>query len=220
MKKSLFLISALLFISTAFAQKPKAIVSFYGGVTLPKYSYADAGSGGSSADRKIYQGYCGGMNLMVYEFSREAPGLGLGFGANYFQAGAVNKSPAIVNATEAKNRINYLQGELLLGIKVQSILEVQGGLYISRAMSGQSKVTKTNGTVTTADFKFGTATTDDFNPDDLGLSFNAIINISKVKLGICLHQGLGDIAPQKDIKIRNEIYSITLGFGVGGKGKK
>jgi hypothetical protein len=217
MKKPLFLITALLYISIAFAQKGKATFSFYGGVTLPKYSYVD---GGSSADRKVYQGYCGGINLMVYELSHEVPGLGFGIGANYFQAGGINKSPAIVNAVEAKNRINYFQGEFLIGIKLQSFLELQGGLYIGRAMSGQSKVKKTDGTVTTTDFKFGTATTDDFNPADLGLSFNAIFNISKVKLGICLHQGLGDIAPQKDIKIQNEIYSITLGFGVGGKSKK
>jgi len=217
MKKLLFLITALLFVNAGFAQKGKAAFSFYGGVTLPKYSYAD---GGTATDRKIYQGYCGGINLMVYELSREVPGFGFGLGVNYFQAGAINKSPAIVNAVEAKNRINYIQGELLMGIKVQNFIEIQGGLYIGKAMSGQSKVKKSDGTVTTTDFKFGTATTDDFNPSDLGLSFNAIFNISKVKLGICLHQGLGDIAPQKDIKIRNEIYSITLGFGFGGKSKK
>jgi hypothetical protein len=217
MKKIFFLLTTLLFISIAFAQKGKATFSFYGGVTLPKYSYAD---GGTSTDRKIYQGYCGGINLMIYELNRDIPALGFGFGLNYFQAGGVNKSPAIVNAVESKNRINYLQGELLIGARLKTVVELQGGLYISRAMSGQSKVKKNDGTVPTTDFKFGTKTTDDFNPDDLGLSFNAIFNISKIKLGICLHQGLGDIAPQQDIKIRNEIYSITLGFGFGGKSKK
>ena len=182
MKKCYILIAVLLCTVTIFAQKGEVTFSFYGGATLPKYSYINDGS---SADRKIYQGYTGGLNLMVYNLSKEVPQIGFGFGANYIQAGAVNKSPAILNAVESKNRINYIQGELLMGLKIATFAELQGGLYISKAMNGESKTTFNDNTVTTTDFKFGTKETDDFNPTDLGLSFNAFFNISRVKLGIC-----------------------------------
>ena len=216
MKKYFILIPTLFYIGTTFAQKGKTTISFYGGISLPKYSY---NNGGGSEDRKIYQGYTGGINLMVYDISKEVPGLGFGVGVNYIQAGGINKSPAILNAVESKNRINYLQGEFLTGIKLAKFLEIHGGVYISKAVNGQTKTKYIDNTVITTDLKFGTTSADDFNPYDLGLSFNTFFNISKIKLGFSLHQGLGDIAPQDNIKIRNEIYSVVLGFSLGG-GKK
>jgi hypothetical protein len=154
---------------------------------------------------------------MVYDLSHDSPGIGLGLGVQYVEAGAINKTPSIVGAIDAKNRINYIRSEILMGLKIQEFLEISGGLYLSKAMSGASLVNMTNGTVTTSAFVFGTKTTDDFIPYDLGYGLNVNFNISRIKLGISLHEGFSDIAPQADIKIRNSIYAFTLGLRLGGK---
>jgi hypothetical protein len=214
MKKLIAFLFTIHFSLFVFAQKGSAEFSFYGGVSLPKYSYANAGSSG---DRNVYQGYTGGVTLMVYDLSHDSPGIGLGLGAQYVEAGAINKAPSITGAIDAKNRINYIRTEVLMGLKIQEFLEVSGGLYISKAMSGESIVSLTNGATTTSPLVFGTKITDDFIPYDLGIGFNANFNISRIKLGISLHEGFSDIAPQADIKIRNSIYAFTLGLRLGGK---
>jgi murein DD-endopeptidase MepM/ murein hydrolase activator NlpD len=53
----------------------------------------------------------------------------------------------------------------------------------------------------------------------IGFGINANFNFSRVKLGLSLHEGFSDIAPQTDIKIRNSIYAITLGLRLGGDKK-
>lgn len=214
MKIVILLITTIVFSNSLFAQKGSAEFSFYGGVSLPKYSYANAGSSG---DRNVYRGYTGGVTLMVYELSHDAPGIGLGLGAQYVEAGAINKAPVIVGATDAKNRINYIRAEFLMGLKIQEFLEFLGGLYFSKAMSGESIVNLTNGTATTTALVFGSKVTDDFIPYDLGFGLNANFNISRIKLGLSLHEGLSNISPQKDIKIRNSIYALTIGLRLGGK---
>jgi hypothetical protein len=214
MRTVIFLITTIIFSGSLFAQKGSAEFSFYGGVSLPKYSYVNSGSSG---DRNVYQGYTGGVTLMVYDLSHDSPGIGLGLGVQYVEAGAINKTPSIVGAIDAKNRINYIRSEILMGLKIQEFLEISGGLYLSKAMSGASLVNMTNGTVTTSAFVFGTKTTDDFIPYDLGYGLNVNFNISRIKLGISLHEGFSDIAPQADIKIRNSIYAFTLGLRLGGK---
>lgn len=157
---------------------------------------------------------------MQYKISHESPGLGLGIGLDFVQAGAINKQPAIVGAIQSKNRLTYIRTEVLFGAKMHDFLEIKGGLYLAKAISGESVLTKTSGTTTTTPFIFGTKSTDDFIPFDIGLGFSADFNIvSGIKLGLSLHQGLSDIAPQTRIKIRNSIYSITLGVRLGGDKK-
>lgn len=213
MKKTLIVISTFLMIAQSNAQKGGTELTIKGGVTLPKYSYAYSGG---SEDRSVYQGFTGGITLMQYKISRESPGLGLGLGIDYVQAGAINKQPAIAETIDAKNRISYIRSEFLLGAKLQKFLELTGGLYFAKAIGGESIVTKTGGITTTTAFNFGDKSTNDFIPFDIGFGINANFNISKVKIGLSLHEGLSDIAPQTDIKIRNSIYSITLGLRLGG----
>jgi hypothetical protein len=216
MKKTLIVISTFLMIAQSNAQKGGTELTIKGGITLPKYSYLN---GGSSEDRSVYQGITAGITLMQYKISRDNPGLGFGLSIDYLQAGAINKQPAIAGAVEAKNRITYIRTTGLFGAKIQNFLEISGGLYLAKAISGESVVTKTGGATTTTAFSFGDKSTYDFIPFDLGYAINANFNISKVKIGLSLHEGLSDIAPQTDIKIRNSIYSITLGLRLGG-GKK
>lgn len=217
MRIPILLTAFLLISSSLFAQKGSAEFTFLGGVSLPKYSYTNAGSSG---DRSVYQGYTGGVTLMVYELSHDAPGIGFGLGVQYVQAGAINKSPAIVGAVDAKNRINYVRTEFLMGVKIQEFLELTGGLYFSKATSGESIILMTNGTTNTTNFVFGDKTTSDFIPYDLGYGLNVNFNISRIKLGISLHEGFSDIAPQTDIKIKNSMYAFTLGLRLGGKKSK
>ncbi len=87
---------------------------------------------------------------------------------------------------------------------------------MAKAISGESVVTKTGGATTTTPFSFGDKSTYDFIPFDIGFGVNANFNISKVKIGLSLHEGFSDIAPQTDIKIKNSIYAITLGLKIVG----
>lgn len=216
MKKTLIVISTFLMIAQSNAQKGGTEFTIKGGITLPKYSYVNAGS---AEDRSVYQGFTGGITLMQYKINREIPGIGVGIGIDYVQAGAINKQPAIVGAIDAKNRISYIRSEFLLGAKLQEFLELTGGLYLAKAIGGESIVTKTGGASTTTAFNFGDKTTNDFIPYDIGFGINANFNISRVKIGLSLHEGLSDIAPQADIKIRNSVYAITLGLRLGGDKK-
>jgi hypothetical protein len=216
MKKTLIVISTFLMIAQSNAQKGGTEFTIKGGVTLPKYSYVKTGG---SEDRSVYQGFTGGITLMQYKINRESPGIGIGIGVDYVQAGAINKQPAIVGAIDAKNRITYIRSEFLLGAKLQEFLELTGGLYLAKAIGGESIVTKTGGVTTTTAFNFGDKSTNDFIPFDIGFGINANFNISRVKIGLSLHEGLSDIAPQTDLKIRNSIYAITLGLRLGGDKK-
>lgn len=217
MKKKLLLIICISSFFKIYAQQPQVEFSIKGGVTLPEYSYV---GNGTTERRSLYQGFTGGVTVMLYKLNREIPELGLGIGVDYVQAGAINKQPAIVGAVQAKNRITYVRGQVLLGAKVQRFLEIKGGLYFAKAISGESVITNTNGATTTTPFIIGEKVTDDFIPFDLGLGMIADFNInSKIQLGFSIHQGLSDIAPQTDIKINNSIYAITLGMKLGGRKK-
>lgn len=217
MKKKLLLIICISSFFKIYAQQGQVEFSIKGGVTFPEYSYV---GNGTTERRSLYQGFTGGVTVMLYKINREIPELGVGIGVDYVQAGAINKQPTIVGAVQAKNRITYVRGQVLLGAKMQHFLEIKGGVYLAKAISGESVITNSAGAITTTPFIFGEKKTDDFIPFDLGLGLIVDFNInSKIQLGFSLHQGLSDIAPQTDIKINNSIYAITLGIKLGG-GKK
>ena len=194
--------------SGSFAQRYKSTFKILAGVTLPKYSV----SGGTGDNKKVFMGYTAGVLLSSYKEN-----IGLNFGLNYIQAGAINPTPAIAGATQSKNRLTYLSGDAMLGFKLVSTinLEIFGGGYLAKLLSGTYDVTMTTGSNQKGDFKIGTKKTDDFIPLDLGLKFGMCFNIKKVSIGISLQQGLSDIAPQDDIKIRNQVYAFTLGYRFG-----
>ena len=189
---------------SSFAQKSKTSFKILAGVSLPKYSV----SGGTGDNKKINRGYTTGILVSSYKDA-----IGLNFGLNYIQAGAVNPTPAIAGATKSKNRLNYLSGDILLSYKLESTinLEIFGGSYLAKLLKGNYDVSMTTGSNQKGDFKIGTKTTDDFIPLDLGVKFGMCFNIKRVSIGITLQQGFSDIAPQKDIKIHNQIYAFTLG---------
>ncbi len=208
MKKLVLITFCIIVTSGSFAQKFKSAFKILAGVTLPKYSV----SGGTGDNKKVYMGYTAGVLLSSY-----SEDIGLNFGLNYIQAGAVNPTPAIAGATQSKNRLNYLSGDALLSFRLVSTinLEIFGGGYLAKLLDGKYDISMTTGSNQKGDFKIGTKKTDDFIPLDLGLKFGMCFNIKKVSIGISLQQGLSDVAPQDDIKIRNQVYAFTIGYKFG-----
>ncbi|MEQ1799637.1 MAG: hypothetical protein ABL872_16900, partial [Lacibacter sp.] len=109
MKKTILIPIALFITVFVMAQDKKINVSLMGGISLPKYSYK---FNGVSSNRSIYQGYTGGV-LFTLE-GLDISFISIGLGINYLQAGAINKAPALTNAVESKNRINYIQAEAFI----------------------------------------------------------------------------------------------------------
>lgn len=213
------LLAFVFLLSIAFTSNAQTVFRVEGGISLPKYSFHN---NSGEQNRKIYQGYTAGIMLSSYDLmpNSELKGLlGINLGLHYMQAGAINPAPSIVGAVESKNRINYLQGEVLGSLHIRSGLnmELMGGLVLSKALSGTYKVKSSTGVITNTDMKFGSATTDDFHKIDPAFKMGVLFNVKAIYLGVWYQAGLVDIAPQEDIRIKNTVYSFTLGLNLGKK---
>ena len=105
MKKIKLFIAALGCTVLAMAQDRTFDISMHAGISMPTYSYK---YDGVSSARSIYQGYTGGVFIA---WNKDVSFISIALGLNYLQAGAINKTPAIANAVESKNRINHFQVE-------------------------------------------------------------------------------------------------------------
>ncbi len=211
MKRTSFILALLLTANFAFAQKSNTAVKIIAGVTLPKFSV----SSNNTDNRKIYMGYTAGISLNTYKKSND--GVGLILGVNYLQAGAINPKPALVGATESKERLNYISGDAMLGFKIESAIKIEifGGGYMAKLLNGDYNTSMATGSNQKGSFKIGTKSTDDFIALDLGFKFGMCFNIKKVSVGIVLQQGLMDIDTKSDTKMHNQIYAFTLGYSFG-----
>jgi len=185
-----------------------------GGISLPnfKYSYDKV-----SSPRSIYQGYTGGLLASTGFMGGTKNNMMLNFGLNYLQAGAVDKAPTSTTFVESKIRLNYLQGEFFISLPI-SLLELCGGFYYNYAISGKKTYSKTDGTSTTTDIKFGNQDgVDDAHRDDFGLSLKTIINVSKVKFILGYNKGLFGISANALEDVYNKTYSISIAYPLGKK---
>lgn len=208
--KKIILVSIVLFITVfAGAQDKMFSVSLTGGISLPKYIYK---YNKVASPRNIYQGYTGGVFI---EWNKDVSFLSIALGLNYLQAGAINKTPAIANSVESKNRINHFQVEAyFLKFQPVKVFEIRGGFYFNTAMSGQATITKTDGTITKTDFKFGITEENDFHKGDLGLTVKSFINISRLKLSAAYQMGIDNISAKVPEEIKNRIFTIGIGYSL------
>jgi hypothetical protein len=212
MKKLILIPLALLITILVTAQDRAFDISLHAGVSLPTYSYK---YDGVSSGRSIYQGYTGGVFIA---WNKDVSFLSIALGLNYLQAGAINKTPAIVNAVESKNRINHFQVEAyIFKFKPVKVFEIRGGFYFNTAMNGTATITHTNGTVTTTDFKFGITEENDFHKGDMGFTVKSFINISKLKLSAAYQMGIDNISPKVPEEIKSKIITVGIGYGLGKK---
>lgn len=209
--KKIILIPIVLLISVfAMAQDRTFDISLNAGVSIPTYSYK---YNGVSSNRKIYPGYTGGVFIV---WNKDVSFISIALGLNYLQAGAINKAPAIANAAESKNRINHFQVEAYI-FKFQpvKVFEIRGGFYFNTAMSGKATITKTDGTITKTDFKFGITEDNDFHKGDLGFTVKSFINISKLKLSAAYQMGIDNISTKALEEIKNKIFTVGVGYKLG-----
>lgn len=207
MKKIILIPIVLLITVFAMAQDRTFDISFHAGISLPTYSYQ---YDGVASDRKIYQGYTGGVFIA---WNKDVSFISIALGVNYLQAGAINKAPAIVNAVESKNRINHIQVEAYI-FKFQpvKVLEIRGGFYFNTAMNGKATITKTDGTITKKDFKFGITDENDFHKGDMGLTVKSFINIARLKLSAAYQMGIDNISPKVFEEIKSKIFTVGIGY--------
>jgi hypothetical protein len=206
--KKIILIPLVLFITVfVMAQDRTFDISLHAGVSLPTYSYK---YDGVSSNRKIYQGYTGGVFIT---WNKDLEFISIALGLNYLQAGAINKAPAISNAVESKNRINHFQVEAYI-FKFQPVkaFEIRGGFYFNTAMNGKATITKTDGTITTRDFKFGIYDDNDFHKGDMGLTVKSFINISRLKLSAAYQMGIDNISAKVPEEIKSKIFTVGIGY--------
>jgi hypothetical protein len=210
MKKVKLFIAAIGCTVFAMAQDRAFDISLHAGVSMPTYSYK---YDGVSSSRSIYQGYTGGVFIA---WNKDVSFISIALGLNYIQAGAINKTPAIANAVESKNRINHFQVEAYI-FKFQpvKVFEIRGGFYFNTAMSGTATITHTNGTVTKTDFKFGITEENDFHKGDMGFTIKAFINISKLKLSAAYQMGIDNISPKVPEEIKSKIFTVGIGYRLG-----
>lgn len=207
MKKIILLPIALLFAVFVSAQDRAFDISLNAGISMPTYSYK---YNGVSSGRSIYQGYTGGVFIA---WNKDLSFISIALGLNYLQAGAINKTPAIANAVESKNRINHFQVEAYI-FKFQpvKVFEVRGGFYFNTAINGAATITHTNGTVTKTDFKFGITEENDFHRGDMGFTIKSFINISKLKLSAAYQMGIFNISPKVPEEIKSKIFTVGIGY--------
>jgi|CXWL01.1.fsa_nt_gi hypothetical protein len=210
MKKAILIPIALLITVLAMAQDRTFDISLNAGVSMPTYSYK---YNGISSKRSIYQGYTGGVFIA---WNQDISFISIALGLNYLQAGAINKAPLIANTVESKNRINYFQVEAyIFKFKPIKLIEMRGGFYFNTAMSGEAKMTKTDGTITKNDFKFGIAEDYNFHKGDLGLTGKLFINISRLKLSAAYQMGFDNISAKVPEEIKNRIFTVGVGYKLG-----
>lgn len=217
----------LVFYSIALqAQVSKATFRLLGGFNLPQYTYKNLT--GTSA-RDMYPGFSVALLLSGYDDSRytnvsKSPKFGYHLGLEYTQKGAINNAGG-TGFTKSKNRINYLQGELLGSIGMGkhrekgSFVDIVAGGYLSFALSGTQVITATNGIATSSALKFGNdVTNDDYNKMDLGIKTGLLFTLSsKLSLAAFYEYGISDIAPPDNVKISNRNIQLALGFNFGYK---
>ncbi len=210
MKKIILIPVTLLITVFVMAQDRTFDISLNAGISMPTYSYK---YNGVSSSRSIYQGYTGGVFVA---WNRDVSFISIALGLNYLQAGAINKTPAIANAVESKNRINHFQVEAYI-FKFQpvKVLEIRGGFYFNTAMSGMATIKRTDGTVTKTDFKFGITEENDFHKGDMGLAIKSFINISKLKLSAAYQMGIDNISPKVPEEIKSKIFTVGIGYRLG-----
>lgn len=226
MKKIAGLFMIAFYSITVQAQVSKATFRLLGGFNLPKYTYKNLT--GTSA-RDMYPGFSVALLLSGYDESRytnlnKSPKFGYHLGLEYTQKGAINNVGG-TGFTKSKNRINYLQGELLgsLGMgkhrEKGSFADILVGGYLSYALSGTQAITATNGVTTSTALKFGNdVINDDYNKMDLGIKTGLLFTISsKLSLAAFYEHGISDIAPPDNVKISNRNIQLSLGFNFGYK---
>lgn len=226
MKKIVLFISISMIAVAVNAQVNEATFRLMGGLSLPKYKYS---LDGVSSSRNVNQGFSGALMASFYTSDNsDIADLGLNIGGhlgfNYTQKGAVNKNLSGQGQIKADNRINYFQGDAMGSIgfgKKRSkgtFIDICAGPYLAYAMNGKQKIELSDGSSLDTDFKFGTASSDDFIKFDLGLKTGLLFTISsRYSIAAMYEYGLSDIAPQESLKIQNRNFLVTAGINFGYK---
>ncbi len=226
MKKTCNAIIFILITSALHAQVSEATYRLLGAANLPKYRYENLA--GTSA-RDVYPGFSTALLLSGYGKDHynnlnNQPNFGYHLGIEYSQKGAVNNVGG-TGFTKAKNRINYLQGDLMGSIgfgknrKKGSFADILAGGYFAYALNGKQDITATNGSTTSKSLSFGTnVSNNDFIKFDLGLKAGLLFTISsRLSIAAFYEHGISDIAPQDDIKVNNRNIQIAAGINFGYK---
>ncbi len=226
MKKAINIFILLAVVVKVNAQADRGTFRLLGAANMPKYRYENL-SGTSSRD--VYPGYAVALLLSGYDDSRynnvkSKPKFGYHLGIEYTQKGAINNVGG-TGFTKSKNRINYLQGDLMgsLGLGKNrskgSFADILVGGYFATALSGKQDITATNGNTTSTSLSFGTdVLKNDFIKFDLGIKAGLLFTISsKLSLGAFYERGISDIAPQDNVKVNNRNIQLMAGFNFGYK---
>jgi Outer membrane protein beta-barrel domain len=213
MKKYLLVFTLAAFNTIITAQTTYTYTDIYGGITLPKYTYSNTGINSS---RDVYQGLAIGISQSIYVAQKA---VSLHGGMSYVQKGAINNTGG-TNFIKAENRLNYIQGEMMLGFVAgkknyykNSPIDFFAGFYLGRIINGKQKLTAINSSISTVKFNIGRSAADDFKAGDFGAKFGIFVPFAKkFFISGAYEYGFTDIAPQSNIKINNRNISITAGF--------
>lgn len=211
--KKIILFAAIVFCTLMLNAQVHINTYIVGGVSLPNFKYSN-NYGKDVYPRNVYQGYTAGAFAQTSLFGSQ---MGMTFGLNYIQAGAIDKAPLDPLYKETKVRLNYLQGEFYLSTSIKFI-ELCGGLYLDYALNGKKIITKLDGTTNTSDIKFGIySDVAEVHRDDFGVSLKTIINISKMKLIVGYNYGINNINTNPEEDVRNKVYTISVAYPLSKK---
>jgi len=137
----------------------------------------------------------------------------------YTQKGATNNnngSNYVSGISRFKNKLAYVELSLPLILKAnlgvkKCSFDIGAGPYFSKLVSAVSKAVDLNGGSKNTKFKVGKASTDDFKPGDIGISFYMGMRVKHFFMSMGYDMGLSDVDPRSSETIKNGCFSLNMG---------